>query len=479
MADAPALADARHGWVWAVLPDRSAAVDVAGEDGLVAALREAGQRVGADRAGGSTQAVLATFRRWPAAAEMADLAERAAAAGYAAVAVIPEPVRRRSRPARALERLRSVPAAVVAAGRSRRVAGAFRRVGLHAVRAPIGRTAGGMALGGEAMFGRRGRPTGALVVAARGGTRATVLDSACGQAERTLGAALRRGPTTVLHTGAVMAELTAAGGRRYLLRVAGGHAAGLLWLSVENRRLLLDCEPPSSVRSRVPEPLGCGRAGPATWTLEPRVSGFAPARIGADEWTQALDFLVGLHATGRPGEDAPEWDLRREFRAIEPHVRPEDREILTRLERDAGAAIAGVPLGWGHGDFWTANLLFSADRLRAVVDWDSAAVGMPAGLDLMHLLLLADRRARRLSHGSRCTEVLLPLVQGGGDERLRRYCAEVGVPPEAAVLTGLALAYWVWRVGRDLRTYRDRPERPEWMEGNLHLPLRRLARLAP
>jgi hypothetical protein len=96
-------------------------------------------------------------------------------------------------------------------------------------------------------------------------------------------------------------------------------------------------------------------------------------------------------------------------------------------------------------------------------------------LDLMHLLLLSDRRARRLPHGSRSLDVLLPLAKRGGDARMRRYCEATATSSSPPTLEGLALAYWVSRVGRDLRTYENRPRRKAWMDANLHQPLAKLA----
>jgi len=44
-----------------------------------------------------------------------------------------------------------------------------------------------------------------------------------------------------------------------------------------------------------------------------------------------------------------------------------------------------------HGDFWAGNLRWDGDTLVGVLDWDSCFLGMP-GMDVLHLLLLADAR---------------------------------------------------------------------------------------
>jgi hypothetical protein len=82
---------------------------------------------------------------------------------------------------------------------------------------------------------------------------------------------------------------------------------------------------------------------------------------------------------------------------------------------------------------------------------------------------------RDFTPGERFTEVLWPLVRNGGEERISRYCKELGLRPSLEVLEGLAVAYWLSRVGRQLHPLSVFPQREGWMERNLHGPLRRLA----
>ena len=125
--------------------------------------------------------------------------------------------------------------------------------------------------------------------------------------------------------------------------------------------------------------------------------------------------------------------------------------------------------GWAHGDFWTANLLVAGDRLTGVLDWDGAtADGLPLS-DLLHLLAHADRESRRLPHGRRCLERLWPLARRGDDPALLAYCEATELPPDA--LEPLAVAYWLERVARDLRTFADRAGRLAWIDVNVLRPL--------
>lgn len=59
-----------------------------------------------------------------------------------------------------------------------------------------------------------------------------------------------------------------------------------------------------------------------------------------------------------------------------------------RLEGEAWSRLRrlGIPeaaTSFLHGDFWTGNLLFEAERVTGIVDWGDAGYG-PAGLELGH-----------------------------------------------------------------------------------------------
>jgi aminoglycoside phosphotransferase (APT) family kinase protein len=361
---------------------------------------------------------------------------------------------------------------------ARRVVRQLRDAGMDAAQLAFTRRAPrpGLERARALLRGRRGGP---IVVAGARSPVKSLVDEACSKAERSIGRELARRSGTVLSTGTVMIELTDPSGDVYLLRLAGGPAADLLERSKRTVSALLASQPARAVRERVLAPLAHGRAGPVTWTLEERIPGGRPKAMSSAVWDECLEFLVGLHEAEvpRPPADAPaSWSLEHDFRALEPHTDERGRRTLERLEAELDWRLADVPRGWAHGDFWPANLLVYGGRLRAVVDWDSATAPAPPLLDLMHVLLLSNRRTRRLAHGARSLRVLWPLAQAGGDARMRRYCEATGTPRSASTLEGLALAYWVSRVGRDLRTYQNRPSRAAWMDANLHEPLRQLAR---
>jgi hypothetical protein len=457
------LANRDHGWIWAALPAGCRLVLAIGDPELAASLRSAGLEVeveagsppGSAAGHAGLRTTVVALGRLPTPAELAAAIVELEPSDAIALA-LPEDGRRA---AMILRRLREagLEASALAIG-----AGAHRRARERA----------------RAAFARRPRRTvRAVVLAARRPVR-SLLDEVSARAADAIGRELARRSVTVLSTGTVLAELAGPSGDRFALRLGGGPAADLLARSGDNVAALLGAGAPSAVRERLPVPLARGSTGPVRWTLERWVSGARPVRMSARLWNECLAFMVALHrapALAPGGRNGAAWNLEADLRAIEQHADDRGQHTLARLEAELRQRLADVPRGWAHGDFWPANLVVEGARLLAVLDWDSASAGAPAMLDLMHLLLLSDRRARRLPHGSRSIEVLLPLAQGGGDARMRRYCAATGTPGAASTLEGLAVAYWVSRVGRDLRTYQNRPGRRAWMDANLHRPLQALA----
>lgn len=280
-----------------------------------------------------------------------------------------------------------------------------------------------------------------------------------------------------LPSGVLLCEARSTAGEPFIVRVAGAAAAGELRATAETLCLLCESGPPPPVRERVAWPVEYGECGPAGYTLERKITGDHPRRMTTRLWDQALEFLTALHgAPSAANADATaSASIAADLRALIAHARPEARPTLDRLGRELPRRLDPVPLGWGHGDFWPANLLVRGGDLVGVIDWDAADPrGLPA-LDLLHLTALSDPRMRRFAHGRRCTEGLWPLARRGGDARLQAYCRATGTPSEPEVLEALVTAYWLNRVARDLRTFADRGERPAWLEANLHEPLAHLA----
>jgi aminoglycoside phosphotransferase (APT) family kinase protein len=134
-----------------------------------------------------------------------------------------------------------------------------------------------------------------------------------------------------------------------------------------------------------------------------------------------------------------------------------------------------VPRGQSHGDFWSENFLVRDGRLDTVLDWEWSARDALPLIDLFDLIALSRRRVKDLTPGERFTEVLWPLVRAGGDERIQAYCRAVGVSPDLQTLEGLAVAYWLNRVARQLHPLAVFLQREGWAQRNLHGPIQRLA----
>ena len=313
-----------------------------------------------------------------------------------------------------------------------------------------------------------------VVAAARSRAR-SLLDAVSDEAARATGLELTRKSVTSLSTGTTLAELRGKSGERLALRIAGGPAAELLDRSADAVTALLGPGVTRVVRECVPAPIARGVSGPVTWMLEAWAPGHHPRRLSTALWEECIGFLASLHAAPRPTR-SPEWSLGPDFAAMGRHVDSDGLRALARLESELDKRLAGLPRGWTHGDFWPANLVASSGRLSAVLDWDSATPsGLPL-LDLMHLILMSDRRARRMPHGQRSLRVLGELVRSRSDPRIRRDLAAIGVSAAPMTLEALVWAYWASRTGRDLRTFANRPGRESWMNANLHQPLRELAR---
>jgi hypothetical protein len=98
-------------------------------------------------------------------------------------------------------------------------------------------------------------------------------------------------------------------------------------------------------------------------------------------------------------------------------------------------------------------------------------------LDLYDLVSLSVRRAPRFAHvGPRLTEILLPLLRRGGNDRIRAYCAATGTGSDPETLETAAAAYWIVRAARAMRELPVRGELPWWVDQNVRQPLSELGR---
>jgi len=445
--------------VWAVLPADCERTVVVGDPVLAASLDDAG--LGAEEGSGNRTAPAdALLLAGTATPERLGERLRRLQPGGMVAAVVGDERPRGNRVRRTARRLG---APLHTRTRARRWERELRSAGLATARIATGERWRAHRLG------RRRLPAAGEVIAGYSGQpRQSVLEAALEAAADDLGEPVRSGAITVRGSGALLVELN-AGSRRLLLRLAGGPAARMLATSTTNLRALASAAPPS-VTELLVLPVAEGKIGPARYLLEPRVTGAPPRRIRERQWDDCAEFLAALHFIRSP-EAGAGGSLPADAEILMPHLDKRGRGTLGAVVGELETRLDGLPAGWGHGDFWPGNVLVSRGRLVAVIDWDAASPATPPLVDLFHLLLMRSPRLRRRSHGRRCTEILWPLLQNGGDWRLRRFCEQASIPHDVATLTALGTAYWLIRVARDLRQFEDRPSRPRWMTENVYRPL--------
>ncbi|MGN6868970.1 MAG: aminoglycoside phosphotransferase family protein [Solirubrobacteraceae bacterium] len=258
-----------------------------------------------------------------------------------------------------------------------------------------------------------------------------------------------------------------------LLRVAVGFGSRQIRNQTEALEALGAADATSFVAERVPCVIASGQCGLAEWSLEERLRGArATHPVGGALLADCVEFLVALHST--PCADGPRITLREQFASVEPAADTNEAAILQALVERLEAALAGLPRGFGHGDFFHGNLLAERDRLVGVVDWDAAGPDRLPLLDLLHLRH-ATQALAELDWGPKLVEELLPWARAGGDDTAQRYCQCLGVRVDSDRLQSLVLAYWLDRVSYHLRSYPFRWAQPLWLERNVSFVLRAIA----
>jgi aminoglycoside phosphotransferase (APT) family kinase protein len=241
------------------------------------------------------------------------------------------------------------------------------------------------------------------------------------------------------------------------------------------RRARLDAlqteSPPAIVAEKVPWPGRFGKLGLADWALERRLPGTpASATLTNELLSDCLDFLVALNSIGRRESAQPAALAEAEVMASA--CEPEDARAVRTLAGWAGGELETIPHGFGHGDFWTGNLLTDGGRLVGVVDWEASGPGRLPLLDLFHLYLCAERSRR--GWGEAFVKRLLPWATAG-NEVVGSYCERMGLELSTAQLHALVAAYWLDYVSYQLKTYADRRLRPQWVRSHIAAVLPALA----
>ncbi len=297
-------------------------------------------------------------------------------------------------------------------------------------------------------------PQRALVLGRRSGEYSTLLEAALAAA----------GAAGSAEAPSIRAGLAAAMTEQGLLRVAVGPARRQLEEQSRALEALRASGVEAIVAERVPWPVGVGKAGLADWSLEKRLRGAKPTgSLGPALLAECVDFLVALHGE----RSAPGRSLSEDAESIAAFRPPEQGAKLMALGSRLGSALADVPRGFGHGDFFLGNLLTEGDHLSGVVDWDAGGPGRLPLLDLIHLQHLAQYSLADEDWGPSLVRHLFPWAQTGGDEMARTYCSRIGLELEPGLLENLAVAYWLDRVAYTMRTHRQRRTEPRWLARNV------------
>jgi aminoglycoside phosphotransferase (APT) family kinase protein len=272
--------------------------------------------------------------------------------------------------------------------------------------------------------------------------------------------------------------LLVAIGSESVLRLAVGPARTLITRQVAALEALSAARAPELDRRLIPWTLAAGRAGLADWSLEPRLPGTTPSPALSERVVAGcVDFLAALHRSRRAGD--PHADLAADAEEVASVCTAEGAATVRALACGATVTLAGVPRGFGHGDFFRGNLLVHDDSVAGVIDWDAASPGRLPLLDLIHVRHMSKHPVADRDWGPTIVAGLLPWVAAGGDNVARAYCRRIGLEPSSAQLAALATAYWLERLAYQLRTFADRRRRPVWRERNVDLVLDALARFEP
>jgi aminoglycoside phosphotransferase (APT) family kinase protein len=311
-------------------------------------------------------------------------------------------------------------------------------------------------------------PERALVVGRRRDPTPTVLEAVADEVGRQVGRAVEY-DLPLARQGLVIALAD-----EYVLRVAIGPGRQKIELQQTALKQLASASPPPVVAQRIPRTLGTGRLGLGDWSAEERLSGSsAPSELEPDLLADCIDFLVALHGVGTGSGGVPFVESAKVVAAA--CRRSEHRDGVLALGSRLDAELGHLPRGFGHGDFWTHNLLVAGNRLRGVIDWDSATPATLPLLDLLHLRLSAHRERTREYLGAALVRHQLPWAEAGGDDVVESYCRRLGIDLDGALLRWIVLAYWLDRIAFELGVSADRAQRPVWMRNNVEVVLDSLA----
>lgn len=307
-------------------------------------------------------------------------------------------------------------------------------------------------------------PQRALVIGRSGDQAPTLFDVALREASAQAGTEL------VPRWASIRASTVVIAAGEAVMRLAVGPAQMQIAAQAAVLEELARNAPPELVSARLPWLLGHGRVSLAEWSLERLLPGSRPPReLSRSLRAEAVDFLIELRRIEGGSEGGR--SLGELAGAIATVLEPDQAQLLKALGRRLEGELADLPRGFAHGDFFAGNLLAERDRLTAVLDWDAGGRGRLPLLDLLHLRRTLLRDGSDL-WGAVLVNQLLPELRAGGDEMVRRYCGELGLERDSALLEALLWAYWLEHSAYQLRTHAHRRRDDAWIEANVRAVLR-------
>jgi hypothetical protein len=261
-----------------------------------------------------------------------------------------------------------------------------------------------------------------------------------------------------------------------VLRVALGPGGRQIAAQRAALAALAAAAPPPGVGERVPAVIAHGRNGLLCWSLERRLPGrAAPHSPHVSLLGECVDFAVGLHGL-RGVESRPAATAQAE--TVAQVLADDAAQGLLALAASLDRDLAGLPRGFGHGDFCTYNLLVEGGRLAGVVDWEGAAPACLPLVDVLHLELHAVTRANVYEWGDAVTRHLLPAARHGPTALAAEYLRRLDLWPSPREREALAVAYWLDQVSGQLGSYFERRRDRAWIERNVdHVLAALLSRL--
>jgi aminoglycoside phosphotransferase (APT) family kinase protein len=194
----------------------------------------------------------------------------------------------------------------------------------------------------------------------------------------------------------------------------------------------------------VPEPLFFGALEGLTFSCERRLPGWTAPQACGDQpriarmLGQVAELLPRLVVrAAQPLSEADfEEQVAARFRLVIEHAAVPG--TIARLERmlvEARAKLLGrsLPLVFYHADLRAKHVQVNAQgNVLGILDWGTAeAQGLPY-FDLLHLVVHEVKQEHGLSAGEAWRRVLARALRGYERECLERYCAAIGLEPDAA-----------------------------------------------